>query len=186
MKLLERPALVLPTAMSAAGYELVHDGLKRGVTTPAGITEVFFGRVTDLADGMVARRFNLATKIGAFADAAFDKKATKEILDAVAGEGLIPGIAENAIRTQNMSNMALTAAAKLRHPKADLSPTRNGKRSMFFQGLAMGSYALAETFRKEDHEKVAMALRGAGHAMAFAGLSYYGPRTTIDYAARVR
>jgi phosphatidylglycerophosphate synthase len=127
----------------------------------------------------------LATRFGAFADAALDKKATQEILEAVSGEGLIPEVIETAVRTQNLSNMALTAAAKVRHPHAELSPTRNGKRSMFLQGMAMGSYALAETVRA-DHPRAAKAIRGAGHLMAATGLFYHGPRTTNDYAARLR
>ncbi len=179
-------ALAVPSAISATGYALVHDGIERGITTPTGITEVFFGRVADLADGLVARRFGLATRAGAFIDAALDKKATQEILDAVAGEDLIPAPIETAVRAQNLSNMALTAGAKLRHPTAELSPTRNGKRSMFFQGMAMGSYALAETVKEGGHPKAAKALRLAGHAMGATGLFYYGTGATNDYAARLR
>jgi phosphatidylglycerophosphate synthase len=181
----QKAALAIPTAMSVAGYELVHDGVDRGITTPVGITEVFFGRMADLFDGFIARRYGLATGFGAFADAALDKKATKEILDAVSEEGLIPELLETAIKTQNLSNMALTMAAKVRHPKPALSPTRNGKRSMFLQGITMGSYALSETVR-EDHPRSAKALRYTGHVMGTVGLFYYGPRTTIDYAARLR
>lgn len=72
MEILRDLAKVIPTAMSAAGYLLVHDGVRRGVTTPLGLAEVFVGRMTDLGDGFVARRFGLATRFGAFADAAFD------------------------------------------------------------------------------------------------------------------
>jgi phosphatidylglycerophosphate synthase len=170
--------------MSAAGYELVHHGIEQGITTPRGLAEVFVGRMTDLGDGLIARRFGLATRFGAFIDAAFDKKATQEIRDAVSEEELIPELFEDAVTTQNYSNMALTAVAKIRHPRAELSPTRNGKRSMFFQGMMMGAYAMAETAR-EDHPTAAKAIRAAGHVMGATGLLYYGPRTTIDYAARI-
>lgn len=178
-------AKVIPTAMSAGGYMLVHDGIEDGITTPKGLNKVFWGRMTDLGDGLVARTFGLATRFGAFADTAFDKKATQEILEAVSEEELIPEVIEDAIRMQNLSNMALTAAAKLRHPGAELSPTRHGKRSMFLQGMAMGSYALAETVR-DDHPLAARGVRVAGHVMASAGLFYYGPKTTDDYAGRLR
>jgi phosphatidylglycerophosphate synthase len=141
--------------------------------------------MADLGDGWVARRFGLATRFGAFADAALDKKATQEILDAVSEERLIPEVMETAIRTQNLSNMALTATAKLRHPHAELSPTLNGKRSMFLQGMAMGSYALAETIR-HDYPRASKVVRAAGHLMGYTGLFHYGPRATNDYAARLR
>lgn len=81
--------------------------------------------------------------------------------------------------------MALTGLAKIRHPKAELSPTRNGKRSMFLQGMTMGSYALAETVR-EDCSRVAEAVRYAGHAMGASGLFDYGTKATSDYAGRLR
>lgn len=174
----------IPTAMSAVGYGLVHHGIEQGITTPRGLGEVFVGRVTDLGDGFVARRFDMATTFGAFADAAFDKKATQEIRDAVSEEELIPEVIEDAITTQNLSNIVLTAAARVRHPRAELAPTRNGKRSMFFQGMAMGSYALAETVR-EGHPRAAQFIRGAGHLMAASGLFYYGPKTTQDYIGRL-
>lgn len=179
-------ALPIPTLMSAAGYRLVHDGIEDGITTPKGLGKVFVGRMLDLGDGFVARSLNVATRFGAVADAGFDKKATQEILDAVSEEGLIPEMVENAIRAQNLSNMALTVGAKVRHPSAELLPTRNGKRSMFGQGMTMGSYALAEMVRKEGYQIVSGAIRISGHAMAAAGLFYYGGRATGDYAARLR
>jgi phosphatidylglycerophosphate synthase len=184
MEITKDAALAIPSAISVAGYALVHDGIDRGITTREGIGEVFVGRVADLADGWVARRFGLATRPGAFIDAVLDKKATQEILDAVSAEGVVPPVVESAIRSQNQANMGLTALAKLRHPRTELSPTRNGKRSMFFQGMAMGSYALAEAVR-DEHPGAARVVRGAGHLMAASGLLYYGPQAKAEYAGRV-
>ncbi len=184
MELLDKSARIIPSVISASGYALVHDGIDRGITTPLGLTEVGVGRVFDLGDGFIARRYGLSTKIGALVDALLDKKASQEILDAVSEEGLIPKFIEDGIANTNKANALLNGLAKVAHPKRDLSPSREGKRFMFGSGINMGAYALAETV-KEKHPRASKVIRGLGHAAGVVGVFYYGTQATDGYARRI-
>ena len=89
------------------------------------------------------------------------------------------------IVTAHDGDAGLTAAAKIIHPRRKLLPSREGKRSMALQGLALGSYALAEMIR-ERQPQLSTVVRGTSHVLGAAGLFYYGPRATNGYVRRLR
>jgi len=184
MEPIKNELLTVPNMMSSVGYWLVCDGVERGVATPEGLAEVFVGRMLDIGDGFAARLLGQSSALGALLDASLDKLASKKILDAVTAENLVPPIFETAMVAQNTTSAALTAAAKALRPDRRLTPSKEGKYSMALQGLALGSYALAEVVRPK-RPQVARFVRGVGHSLGAAGLFYYGPQATAGYARRL-
>ena len=190
-----------PNAVSTAGAAYVARGLHEGLDTPEGAWHVFVGRMLDIADGFVARLLHQSSDFGATYDAGLDKAGVVGIVVEEVRKDILPKPLAAAIIGQNAANIALTAAAQKAHPEAELRPTREGKRGMFFQNLGMGFFSLERVFSEEhpdttlknetvkrffDHEHPALSRMSGvtAYALTATGLKY-GATATKQYSERV-
>jgi phosphatidylglycerophosphate synthase len=184
VKKFKKLGCLVPTAISLGGYALVRSGIEDGITTRKGFAKVFTGRVFDLVDGFVARRFGWNTSFGKFADLVLDKKATQEIHDAVVAEGLVPSMYDNAIIAQEVTITASNGLAWGLHPERETGRSKEGAYAMAGKGLNMGGYALAEVVH-EDHPDFSRAVRVASHVVGMVGIFHYGEQANRDYMLNI-
>lgn len=179
-----RETPIAPSAISAAGYALVHAGVERGMDTWSGAGMVFAGRALDVVDGFVARKFNMESRLGARIDAGLDKIGMLKIVNHLDEKGIIPEWVRDGMIIQNTVNTAVTFAAQASHPEADLRPTKAGKLAMTAQGASLAGYTIGNLIH-ESHKRTAKIFRGAGHALAFMGIVRYGGQATHEYIKRI-
>jgi phosphatidylglycerophosphate synthase len=173
---------LIPSAISLAGGALAIDGARR-IDTPFGIAEVAVGRSLDLVDGPVARSLDQTSELGAAIDATTDKLAGLAILVNEWRKDVAPRSALLAIAAQNLLSGAATVAAQHRYPDQELRPSRDGKRAMFAQNVALGAYAISHVVA-ERRPRAAQVLRGLGHVATVVGVGHYGLRATAGYIRR--
>lgn len=167
--------------MSATGGLLAVHGAPR-IDTFWGLCEVIAARILDLGDGPYARMTGTTSEFGAAVDATIDKIASVAIVASEWNKNIAPKPALAAIVAQNAANAAATAVTKIRHPEADLSPTRDGKNALFIQNVALGSYAIANLL--EEDSRSHSAFRIFGHTAVGVGVGYFGLKATFAYLKR--
>lgn len=196
-----REIATVPNVMSTAGAVYVARGLHEGLDTPEGAWHVFVGRMLDIGDGIAARFLHQSSDFGALLDASLDKGGVVGIVAEEVSKDILPKPLAAAIIGQNAANVALTKMAQENHPEAELRPTRNGKRAMFYQNFTMGFLSLKRVFSEahpdtsfkyetvnrffaHEHPLLSRMSGVTAYACAAAGLSY-GAKATKEYYARV-
>lgn len=163
-----RDLLKAPTAITATSLASVVCGAHH-IETTEGKCAVVMGRLGDLVDGYVARKFNLSSDAGAIADASSDKLGMAAICAALWQKDIAPKpvIANIVIRN------TLNSCATVYHGTTDtdhnsIRPPKSGKYAMAADNLAFISYMAADAFRERPETK--KILRRIGHTAAFTGL----------------
>jgi phosphatidylglycerophosphate synthase len=115
-----------------------------------GVTFVLAGRALDLIDGPLARRTH-ESRFGAALDGTADKIATIGMVAGALYFDAAPVALLGYVFAQNVVNAALTVYAEHKglHPES----SKLGKRGMFFQNLAIGSFALANVIESQRLEQ---------------------------------
>jgi phosphatidylglycerophosphate synthase len=174
----------LPNLISTAGVAMALHG-SVAVDTPRGVAEASIGRVLDLVDGKVARATGQTSEFGAAVDATFDKLGMAAI---VAGEyyhEVAPRPVLGAILVRNVINARATTVAVNKQPDEVMNSTRNGKRAIFFENVALGFYAFAN-LADERSPRAAKVMRGIAHTAGVLGIGYYGIPATKELIERTR
>lgn len=184
MKVEYSDVATLPNAISAAGFGLVIAGVHRGMDTPLGTGLVVAGRIMDVVDGAVARHTGQMSEFSAGVDASFDKLGMLAIVSDLARKEITPGWVTAGMVAQNSANTAATFMAKYKHPDREYRPEPVGKLAMAAQGASLASYTMGNLL-KERAPRTAKIFRGAGHALAGAGIVHYGLPATQKYFERV-
>ncbi|MEN9380089.1 MAG: hypothetical protein RJB15_1785 [Pseudomonadota bacterium] len=206
--------LTIPNAISAVGFGMVAKGtLQEGLDTPKGAGLVLTGRAFDLIDGHVARKLNQSSDFGAQVDAVLDKAGVGLILVEGVRRDIIPKPIAAAAATQNLANAFYAKATKRKYPQQSLSPSREGKLSMWWVNMSFGSFTLSALARNQADNAEAVVQNGeslsedrlkeleegrdflrktqtaskiSGYVAAGVGLLYYGTRATYGYHKRYR
>lgn len=141
--LLSRQSILTPpNAISVLGFVLTLIGCTQ-LNSWQGLGFVVIGRLLDLADGWLARRYHQTSRFGALLDASLDKLSLLVIMIAMLYYGMVPLFIVIAIIIQNVTNAAATWLAARRHPGRTLAPSRAGKYAMAFQGLALAAFIVS-------------------------------------------
>lgn len=160
--------LQLPTAITLGSFALVCDG-SRKIDTRAGKWEVAIGRLGDVVDGFVARKFNMSSDAGALADAACDKFGMAAIGTALWQHEIAPRPLLAIMATRNVVNAGATFYNGLRDTqKRAIRTPKTGKYSMAADNISLGAFMLANELQ-EGSTGYKFA-RGLGYAAATAGL----------------
>lgn len=181
MKISRQEVFSVANGMSATGGVLAVHGAPR-IDTFWGLCEVIVARILDLGDGPYARKTHTDSEFGATVDATIDKVASFAIVASEWEKSIAPKPALVAIVAQNGVNAVATAVTKVRHPEADLSPTRDGKNALFIQNVALGSYAIANLLEEDSPGHTAFRL--FGHTAVGVGVGYFGLKATAAYIKR--
>ncbi len=160
-----------PNLISLAGLRLVAKGVRTGIDTGGGITQISIGRCADLADGLVARSFGYDHRLNTIADPIADKISTSIIIKALHDKDYISSFTKTSLNTLNAS---VTLAGTYTFIKNYEPPKVSyyGKASMFLQNLALGLYTASgyvgkhKTINKHTTEK----LHNAGNVATIASV----------------
>ena len=166
-----------PTLITAASFGLVLDGVRK-IDTREGKIEIALGRLGDLADGLVARKFDQSSDAGAIADATCDKLGILAIGSKIWHENLAPKQILAGIAVKHAVNAVATTYNGLHDAdKRSIRPPKSGKFSMAADNLALGAFLLADECKNPQTKNIA---RGVGYAAATAGLAF-GIYSTARY-----
>lgn len=162
--------LQAPTAISVGSLELVREG-SRDIDTTAGKIKIVLGRVGDLADGYVARRFDMSSDAGAIVDATCDKVGMAMIGAAAWEHAIVPKPVIATILARNVFNSAITLYNGLNDPcKRSIRPPKSGKYAMAADNIAFGAFMLADELEQGSaNYRVA---RNVGYVATVAGLTF--------------
>ena len=165
-----RDLLQPPTAITAASFALVLDGSTK-LDTPTGKAEVIAGRLGDIADGYVARRYNMTSDAGAIADVTCDKLGVLAIGIGMWRHDIAPKPLLAAMVAKHTLNAAATLYNGINDPeRRAIRPPRSGKYSMAADNLSLGAFLIADEL---DTDSTAYNVaRGIGYAAAAAGLAF--------------
>jgi phosphatidylglycerophosphate synthase len=137
-----------------------------------GIVEVGIGRGLDLVDGPLARRFH-ASRFGAALDGTADKLATLALLSGALYYDAVPEVFIGYVFAQNAVNAGLAVYAE--HKGLNPESSIAGKRGMFFQNLALGSFALSKVIRPEWQQSIeTVSVMAAGIGIVLGAIGTWG------------
>jgi phosphatidylglycerophosphate synthase len=163
-----RDLLQPPTAITAASLMLVIEGAK-SINTQEGKAKVAVGRLGDLLDGYVARRFDMSSDAGAIADVVSDKLGMLAIGIGMWRNNIAPKSVLTAIAAKNAVNAAATLHnGLLDAEKRAIRPPKEGKLSMAADSLSLISFAIADEL--EGDSTAYRAARALGWTAAGVGL----------------
>ncbi len=173
-----RDLLQAPTGITLGSFALVCHGAKN-ITSRTGKIEIAAGRMGDVVDGYVARRFNMSSDAGAIADVTCDKVGMAIIGASLLKNDIAPKPVLAAIAARNIVN----AGATLYHGFADddhraIRPPKSGKYAMAAENMSLGAFMLADELKEGSCSK--KIVRGIGYAAATAGI-IFGIHATKGY-----
>ena len=167
-----------PTAITAASLALVLDG-SRKLDTPAGKLEVVAGRMGDLVDGFVARKFDMSSDAGAIADVLADKIGMGAIGVSAWQRELVPKPVLVGMAIRHLTSASATLYNGLRDPaRRAIRPPKSGKFGMAADTLSVASFMLAHEL--EEDTRARAIVEALGYTAAVAGL-VFGAIATRHY-----
>ena len=113
-----------PTAITAASFAMVLHGSQH-LDTKTGKAEVIIGRIGDVVDGMVARKFEMSTDAGALADVTADKLGMLAIALGTAKHDIVPKPILTAMAIKHITNATATIYNGLTEKSNALSVHQN-------------------------------------------------------------
>lgn len=176
-----RAILTAPNAVSVFGFVLVLIGCSR-LNTWDGFGFVIIGRLLDVLDGWIARKYHQTSQLGAILDATLDKLALLVITSAAWYFEMAPVAALAAIIGINIVVTAVTYVAARRHPQATLSVSRSGKYAMALQNASLAMYIASQLMT--SNSTLASYLWNAGHVAIFLGTAVFGLWAVYGYVRR--
>ena len=167
-----------PTAITAASFAMVLHGSQH-LDTKTGKAEVVIGRIGDVVDGMVARKFEMSTDAGALADVTADKLGMLAIALSTAKHDIVPKPILTAMAIKHITNATATIYNGLTDKKQrSIRPPKSGKYGMAADTISLGAFMLADEL-EPGSPKYRLA-RGLGYA-AFAAGMVFGAISTRRY-----
>lgn len=167
-----------PTAITAASFAMVLHGSQH-LDTKTGKAEVIIGRIGDVVDGMVARKFEMSTDAGALADVTADKLGMLAIALGTAKHDIVPKPILTAMAIKHITNATATIYNSLTDKKQrSIRPPKSGKYGMAADTISLGAFMLADEL-EPGSPKYRFA-RGLGYA-AFAAGMVFGAISTRRY-----
>lgn len=136
--------VTLANGISVAGGIAVMDGIYdiSQNQMASGIFKIFWGRVADVIDGVVAGKTGTKSPLGEAVDASIDKATIAAALIVFGVTDVVPMAAVAVVGGQNLANAGLTAVAKARGN--EIHPNKEGKITTFGQWAGIGSFLIAE------------------------------------------
>lgn len=162
--------LQLPTAITAVSFAAVLEGSRR-IDTREGKALIAAGRLGDVVDGFVARKFNMSSDAGAIADVVADKLGMLAIGTGMWRHDIAPKPLLLAMAAKHTVNSGATLINGLGdHQKRAIRPPKSGKYSMAADNLSLLSFALADGL--EAGSAGYRVARGLGWAAAGVGMAF--------------
>ena len=170
--------LQAPTAITAASFAMVLDG-SRKIDTPEGKAEAIIGRIGDIVDGYVARKFDMTSDAGAIADVTADKLGMLAIAIGAWRHDIVPKPILAAMAAKHVTNAAATLYNGLTdEKKRSIRPPKSGKYSMAADTVSLGAFMLADEL--EPHSPGYRIARRIGYTAFAAGMAF-GTVSTRHY-----
>lgn len=162
--------LQLPTAITAVSFAAVLEGSQR-LDTREGKLLIALGRLGDIVDGLVARKFDMSSDAGAIADVVADKLGMLAIGTGMWHHNTAPKPLLVAMAAKHTLNAGATLYNGLKDEKERaIRPPKSGKYSMAADNISLLSFALAEELT--PHTTGNRVARGLGWAAAGAGMAF--------------
>jgi phosphatidylglycerophosphate synthase len=184
MEISRDEVLTVANGVSAAGAVIALHGATE-LDSWQGIVEVAAGEALDLVDGPIARSRGETSQFSAGVDAGLDKLKALAIMIAEWKKGLAPRASLALIAGHNAVNTAVTLVGMYNHPDEDFAPSKDGKRSMFIENIALSAYPVSARLEK-DGKRGASVAKWIGHTATAFGVGYYGVPATIGYFKKAR
>lgn len=147
--------------------------------TKHGKAEVAIGRVGDLVDGAVARKFNLSSDAGAIFDVTADKLGMLAIAKHAWQKDLVPKPILAIMAAKHSINAAATVYNGLSdQQRRSIRPPKSGKYSMFADNISLGAFLLSDEL--DCGSAAYEAARALGYAAFGIGLAF-GANATHRY-----
>jgi phosphatidylglycerophosphate synthase len=183
MKTTPAEIFTLPNAVTTAGIVCIADGARQ-IDTVSGVIKIIVGKLTDLADGAIARCTGQTSDLGAAYDAAADKLGMVMIGTAAWQKGSAPKPALAAIALQEAANGVATLVAQHRYPDTTQRPTKTGKYAMAIKSVGLFGYIAGAALEK-SHPRASQTARELGFVATVFGLGL-GVHATATYINRAR
>lgn len=140
--------LLPPTLLTATGMKLVYEG-SQDLSKIDNVKKIRNGRLLDIADGIVARTFNMESDAGALADVTADK--LEQLLIAIEAwkQDALPKSVIGYLAVKNLAHTILTVATSLNHPGESFRTPQANKLAMFLENLGAGLLLEANAYENE-------------------------------------
>lgn len=156
-----------PTAITFGSLALLCHSCQR-IDTVEGKIGVVAGKLGDVLDGYIARRFNMSSDAGALADAASDKIGMAVILAALWEHDIAPKPILAGMAVRNTVNTVATTYHGFNDPdKRAHQPPKSGKYAMAFDTLSIAAFMLADEL--QEGTPAYRRARTVGYGAATAG-----------------
>lgn len=170
--------LQAPTAITAVSFGAVVEGSRR-LDTREGKIQVIAGRIGDVVDGFVARKFDMSSDAGAIADVTADKLGMLAIATGAWKHDIVPRPILVAMAAKHITNAGATLYNGLTDDKKrSIRPPKSGKYSMAADTLSLGAFMLADELDPES--SAYHVARGIGYTAFVAGM-VFGAVSTRHY-----
>jgi phosphatidylglycerophosphate synthase len=147
--------------------------------TALGVTELFFGRIHDLADGVAADKTGTKSPLGEAADATADKIQLAAALGVLSYENIVPIPMAIAIAAPNIAAAVSSVVAK--RNDREVHATREGKLGAAGLWLGLGAFTLKYALKNDDPVFIDTALDIIAYASTSASV-VLGSIAASDYA----
>ena len=140
----------------------------------SGLLLVAIGRIADLVDGLIAEYTKTKSPLGELVDVTMDKIVLALALIVFVSISLIPWPIIAVVALQNIANVVISLAAKLK--KKVIHPSSYGKLATALSWVAIILYPLGDWIRQNTSE-------GAGTLLVWTALASFGIYLVIGFKA---
>jgi phosphatidylglycerophosphate synthase len=137
--------------------------------TALGVTELFFGRMHDLADGVAADKTGTKSPLGEAMDATADKIQLAGALGVLTHEHIVSLPMTIAIAAPNV--VAAVSSVVVKKHDQEIHASREGKLGAAGLWLGLGAFTLRYALRQHDPELVDTALATVAYTSTLASVA---------------